>query len=238
MSQLDDALPKGQEIWRVGRKPDPWKWVDWQWATDGRFSGRWDDAQGQFRTLHAATTLLGCLLEVLAHLRPNRGVGGEVEAVSAVGNDEDQFPTRRAGEIDPTWLEVRCAASGTLWGRFCAVTTSTSLASLRTPFLAQALDLGLDDLDAAALKAPTTRPLTQAIATHIHQMQDFDGVRFASRHGDDLEMWAIFERPTEGRDVPSPPQVTEQTVVRLDRNDPALVKALRMFHLRWGPDTK
>jgi len=37
----DDAT--GRVVWRVGYTPEPWAWTPWQYATDGRFTGRWDD---------------------------------------------------------------------------------------------------------------------------------------------------------------------------------------------------
>ncbi|GAB2460329.1 hypothetical protein GCM10027062_44930 [Nocardioides hungaricus] len=49
---LTIAEPVGLEVWRVGRRLDPWEWVGWEWATDGRFGGRWDDRDGSFRTPH------------------------------------------------------------------------------------------------------------------------------------------------------------------------------------------
>ena len=39
------------EVWRVGFLPEPWERPSWQYATDGRFPGRWDDADGNFRTI-------------------------------------------------------------------------------------------------------------------------------------------------------------------------------------------
>ena len=29
--------------YRVGYPPTPWEWTPWVCATDGRFTGRWDD---------------------------------------------------------------------------------------------------------------------------------------------------------------------------------------------------
>ena len=42
------------EVWRVGFQPEPGAWPSWQYATDGRFPGRWDDADGNFRTITPA----------------------------------------------------------------------------------------------------------------------------------------------------------------------------------------
>jgi hypothetical protein len=37
-------------VWRVGYRHEPWAWPSWQYATNGRYPGRWDDADGNFRT--------------------------------------------------------------------------------------------------------------------------------------------------------------------------------------------
>lgn len=78
MPELTVAEPAGLEVWRVGYKPDPWAWVGWEWATDGRFGGRWDDSEGVFRTIYAGSALLACLLELLADFRsdPLDALGG------------------------------------------------------------------------------------------------------------------------------------------------------------------
>ena len=46
-------------VWRVGYRPDPWTWTPWQYAANGRFNGRWDDPDGNYRTLYTGKTLLG-----------------------------------------------------------------------------------------------------------------------------------------------------------------------------------
>ncbi|MFV1990439.1 MAG: RES domain-containing protein, partial [Acidimicrobiales bacterium] len=55
-------------VWRVGFD-DAWAWTPWEYATDGRFSGRWDDVDGVYRVLYAGSSLLACLVEVLAVFR-------------------------------------------------------------------------------------------------------------------------------------------------------------------------
>jgi len=42
----------------------------WEWATR-RFHGRRDDRDSNFRTANAGSTLLACLLELLAYFRPD-----------------------------------------------------------------------------------------------------------------------------------------------------------------------
>lgn len=184
-----------EQVWRVGFTPDPWAWPGWEWAgTNGRFNGRWDDSQGNFRTIYAGSTLLACLLEVLAGFRPDPMLSLELDAIVEDDDDAAGHPTVRGGEVSYSWLEPRSAASATLKGRFCAVTAAESIAALRPRFVALAHLLSLHDFDAAALKDGRPRALTQTVATYLHATTELDGVTFASRHGDDLALWAVFER--------------------------------------------
>lgn len=200
-------------VWRVGFTPEPWAWSGWEWAgADGRFHGRWDDRQGNFRTVYAGSTLLACLLEVLAGFRPDPALALEFDDIEEDDEDAALHPTARAGEIAHSWLEPRSAASATLAGRFCAVATAESIAALRHQFVALVHLLQLHDFDASALKDGRSRTLTQSVATHLHATTRLDGVTFASRHGDDLALWAIFERA----------------------EDPVLREALTMLGLSWS----
>jgi hypothetical protein len=74
-SQLATAASDG-EVWRVGYRPEPWAWPSWQYATNGRFPGRSDDADGNFRTIYAGAHLLSCLLDVQACFRADPRPGG------------------------------------------------------------------------------------------------------------------------------------------------------------------
>jgi|TARA_Y100000815_G_scaffold266845_2_gene285546 hypothetical protein len=189
------VVDAAETVWRVGFKPEPWAWSGWEWAgADGRFHGRWDDRQGNFRTIYAGSTLLACLLEVLAGFRPDPTLALELDDIEEDDEDAAMHPTGRAGEISYSWLEPRSAASATLTGRFCAVTAAESIAALRPQFVALAHLLNLHDFDAAALKDGRPRALTQSVATYLHATTELDGVTFASRHGDDLPLWAVFER--------------------------------------------
>lgn len=155
-------------VWRIGYRPDPWAWVGWEWATDGRFHGRWDDRDGNFRTVYAGSTLLACLLELLADFRPDPQVLQVLDDIDEDPDDATLHPTVRGGELDPRWLEPRAAGTGLLTGQFCAVTTSETLATLHPHFVGLVLSLGLKDFDAAALKDARARRLTQAVATHLY----------------------------------------------------------------------
>jgi hypothetical protein len=232
-AQLPAAEAAGR-VWRVGFRPEPWAWSGWEWATDGRFPGRWDDLHGNFRTIYAGSSLLACLLEVLAHFRKDARLSMELDEI--VEDDEDKIlhPTIAPGQVPREWLEVRAAASAELSGRYCAVTAAGSVAALYPHFIGLALSLGLADFDTAALKDARPRRLTQAVAAWLYEMTDFDGVTFASRHGDDLRLWAIFERPG---DPPITPKIHDAVGEEsLQHDSPEVSKAFHLLGLQWAND--
>lgn len=225
------VVDANETVWRVGFKPEPWAWSGWEWAgSDGRFDGRWDDSQGNFRTVYAGSTLLACLIEVLAGFRPDPTLAVGMDNI--VEDDEDAAirPTVLAGEISYSWLEPRSAASASITGRFCAVTAAESIAALRDQFVALAHLLGLHDFDAAALKDARARALTQSVATHLHAATDLDGVTFASRHGDDLALWAVFERAGDPSISHTLDAIEHHS---LSPENPDLQMALDMLGLAW-----
>ncbi|MEQ7736349.1 RES domain-containing protein, partial [Escherichia coli] len=88
MEQKDLAVVAAAgTVWRIGFFPEPWAWSGWEWATNGRFPGRWDDLHGNFRTVYAGSSLKACLLEVLAGFRRDARLAAELEDI--VENDED-----------------------------------------------------------------------------------------------------------------------------------------------------
>lgn len=178
-------------VWRIGFRPEPWAWSGWEWATEGRFPGRWDDLHGNFRTVYAGSSLL----EVLAGFRRDARLAAELDEI--VEDDEDRIlhPTVAPAKVPREWLDARAVASADLAGVYCAATDSRSVAVLYPHFVGLSLRLGLADFDAAALKDARPRQLTQAVAAWLYETTDADGVTFASRHGDDLRLWAVFERP-------------------------------------------
>lgn len=198
-AQLAAAEADGR-VWHVGFRPEPWAWSGWEWATAGSPDGG---------TTCTATSVLAtpdppswpACWKVLAHFRKDARLGMELDEIV---EDEDKVlhPTIAPGQVPLEWLEVRIAASAELSGRYCAVTSSGSLAALYPHFIGQALNLGLADFDTAALKDARPRRLTQAVASWLYEMTDFDGVTFGSRHGDDLQLWAIFESPATHRSRP------------------------------------
>lgn len=217
-------------VWRVGYRPNPWAWPDWKWASGGRFPGRWDDREGTFRTIYVAESLLACLLEVLAVFRPDTTMAAEMATIETSEDDEQLHPTSPAGVLGLEWVDSRIAGIGQLHGTYCAVTATESVAALRPTFLDLAHELGRADFDVACLKDGGTRRLTQSVATFVYETTRWDGVQFASRHGDDLTMWAVFERAD---DPPVSPCVHDPQIVALSARSPEMVEAFRIHGLRW-----
>lgn len=222
-----------RRVWRVGFPPDPWAWSGWEWATDGRFPGRWDDLHGNFRTVYAGSSLRACLLEVLAAFRRDARLAAELDEI--VEDDEDGVlhPTVAPGQVPREWLDARTAASADLAGAYCAVTDSRSVAVLYPHFIGLALRLGLADFDAAALKDARPRQLTQAVAAWLYETTDADGVEFSSRHGDDLRLWAVFEQPG---DPSVSPRLRRTRIEALHHDSDSISGAFQLLGLTWTSD--
>lgn len=107
---------------------------------------------------------------------------------------------------------------------------------MRQQFLALAtVHLDLPDFDAAALRTARPRELTQRVASWLWEQAvdghgPVDGVRFFSRHGDEHELWAVFERDDDG---PVSRRITDPAPVNLHSHRD-LAEALRIHGLRWA----
>lgn len=231
--QLEFVEPAQLIVYRVGFLPNPWAWSDWSWSVDGRFDGRWDDPAGNFRTVYAGSTLLGCLLEVLACFRPDPVLAAELGDIDEDDQDAETHPTATAGTVPHGWADKRRVGVAELTGRFCGVTSAATIAALRPHFISAALSRGLQDFDAAALKDGRPRALTQAVARHLHDNSDVDGVTFASRLGDEVTLWAIFERA--GDPIVSS-TLADAEYHRLASDHPDLERALDLLGLTWADE--
>jgi hypothetical protein len=226
-------------VYRVGYRPDPWNWTPWEYAgTDGRFHGRWDDPHGTWRTLYAGFSPLACYLEVLAAFRADPVVAEELDAIvdNADGGEDARHPTTVAGSVPRSWCAPRLFASGWLTGTFVVPGHPESLPTLRARFLNEAKAFGLADLDAAAIRDSRPRALTQAISAWIYTLSVGDGaplggIEFASRHGDNLTLWALYERDTASN---APPQISPISVDPVHGENPDLKQAMRLHRLTWS----
>lgn len=186
--------------------------------------------------MYAGSTLLGCLLEVLAPLRPDPVVAAALEDVVEEDADATDHPTATAGTLSPEWLARRRASRAELSGTYCCVTQAESVATLREHFVVLAtVQLDLPDFDAAALRAARPRELTQRVSSWLWEQsldddRPIDGVRFQPRHGDEHDLWAVFERD---EDAAVSRRITDPEPVDLTEH-PALVEAMRLHNLHWA----
>jgi hypothetical protein len=224
-------------VWRVGYGPEPWDWTGWVHASHGHFDGRWDALDGAYRTIYAGSTLFTCLVEVLARFRVDPVMALQMNDIVEDESDRALHATAPAGVVDPAWFSVRRAGQATLHGKYCDVTHSSTISTLRPAFIRDALELGLDDFDASALQNSRPRELTQKVGRAIYRMSDpegnpsFDGVHFRSRHGNELELWAVFERADDGSHSS---RLEHIEVEYLDIHSTAVQSALALHSLRLG----
>ncbi|WEK61246.1 MAG: RES domain-containing protein [Candidatus Microbacterium colombiense] len=230
--QLVDAA--GATVWRVGRAPDPWAWIDRHYAG----KARWDDPEVTFRTTYAADSLFGAFVELLVYSRPDlNGDGSDMLA----GIDEDpedaaEFPVPAAGSIERHWVNGRMIGVASLGGAYVDVRAAATVAALRPQHLKFALSLGFDDFDAAALKRAHPRALTHRLTVDFYAMTNddgtptVDGVHFGSRHGDDIALWAICERPG---DNPSSMHLGNVGTRLVREDDDELLRAMDLHGLTW-----
>ncbi len=227
MTPQPRAVAPAGVVHRLGRRPDPWAWPDWAFATDdATFGSRYDDPLGAYRVLYASTQRLGVFLETLARFRPDPAV---VAALAEIAPDpgEPSDATLPAGTVPRRWLADRAVGRGRLMGSYCEIAHSDSLAWLRTAMAARLVHYGLADLDAASVRLSVPRRFTQEIGRRIYELADergerrFAGLRYLSRLGDEIENWAIFE----------PAEILDQGTEALEEGDPDFAEALERLGL-------
>jgi RES domain len=197
---IEAARPTGR-LHRVARRPDAWAWPDWAYAgTDGTFGNRYDDPRGEYRVLYASSGRLAAFVEVLARFRPEPAVVRELDRIELEPDERDDGP--QPGQLPRSWPAGRVVGSALADGPYAAVGAARSLAYLRDRLGDRALHHGVDELDAAAIRAHVPRGFTQEVSRLVFECTDaggepqFDGIAYRSRLGDELENWAIYEPPS------------------------------------------
>lgn len=212
-------------LWRVARtgKGFTYAEVDLDDAREGRGVNRFDVAGSG--VLYASTDIEGCYREVLARMRPARGM---------VDLDEDNSNAfMAAGQLPASWRENRrrfaLAVDSDL--PFVDVEQQVTWNAIEaTPGALPPFDPKKDDghLDIGDIRGGDRR-LTQRIARWAYDEESIDGkpryagIRYMSRTGN-FECWAIFQRPAV--------QVVEvRPAGEIDINDPDLSRVCRAFEL-------
>lgn len=148
--------PPEAPLWRVGRGDRPWSYPDWQYATHGRFPGRWDDPDGQYRVVYGASTRVGALVEALQEFRPKAdfaSVLGRLGAPDAV----------EPGIVPVSWLGPRSIAAAVVKGAFAHVQHHDWIGYLHERLLPHLLTWGIHELDGAILRSTETRGVTRRL---------------------------------------------------------------------------
>jgi hypothetical protein len=182
---LETRKPAG-ELFRLGRKPDPWQPPDWSRANpDGTFGNRFDDPQGRYRVLYASTQRVCCFVETLARFRPSLTLLAEL---AQIDGEDDFFPM---GKVPRDWCDRRLLGVASADVEHADIYASGWIALLRTKLADECLRLGLVDLDAGVLQVAPRR-ITQLASRQAFE-RTYPGIYYRSRYGHDFDNWAIFE---------------------------------------------
>ena len=205
-------------IYRLGRSPAPWAAPDWAWAgRDGTFNNRFDDPLAYYRVLYASSQRLGCFLETLARFRLDLKLVAELGEIQG---EDDHIPL---GEVPVEWIENRMMGIASADGEYADICSSDWISRLRVLLVVDLLRFGIEDLDASILQKTAPRILTQSVS-RIAFNDGLAGIRYLSRHGHDIENWALFE--------PFQINVKEHQTIR--RDDPDLQRALQLHTLKFS----
>jgi hypothetical protein len=173
--------------------------------------------------LYSSSQRLGTFLEVLAQFRPHPAVVEGRQAIASTVDDELAGP----GELDQSWLEKRRIAVGEMTGLFAAVGRSEWLAYLRDRVSIPEEHRGIYEVDAAGIRLELPPGITRRISRLVAEvtvegLRVFQGIYYLSRHGDEIENWALFE----------PAEVRNKEVDEIGATDSDLLAVLERFNIR------
>ena len=154
-------------------------------------------------------------METLARFRPDPTLYAELQQIEG---EDDFYPL---GQVPSEWLKKRVMGSATAEGMYADVCSSEWISRLRVTLATRLGEFGVRDLDASALQQTAPRRLTQLVSRIVFKAR-FEGIYYRSKYGHDLENWAIFE----------PFAIKARSVSTVRHDDPDLLKALRLHHLK------
>jgi hypothetical protein len=194
-----------ERLWRVHRGADPLYVRRPRASTrsDPGAGNRFDSPDGSYGVLYFGSSLIGCLGEVLARLRPKPALA------ALVADDWAEMGVMGPGQVPRDWRERRSAAQVSLPDSlpFVDVDASATHQLLRTELALGLSSLGYQDLDISTVRGPDRR-LTQMISQWAYMagleddMPRYAGLRYKSRVDDAWECWAIFdEAPIQAEEI-------------------------------------
>jgi hypothetical protein len=182
-----EARQASGPVYRLGRRPNAWQAPEWFLAhADGTFGNRFDDPEGYYRVLYASSQRLACFVETLARFRPDLSLLAELDTIDG----EDDFVP--LGTVPRSWLAVRTMGSAAIEGIYADIYAAGWVSHLRRSLAAEALKLGLKDIDLSTLEMAEPRRVTQLASRQVYR-SSFAGVFYRSRYGQSLENWALFK---------------------------------------------
>ena len=162
-------------LFRIGRKSDPWSPPDCSRAQpDGTFGNRFDDPQGNYRVLYAASQRVACFVETLARFRPDLTLIAELQEIAG---EDDYIPI---GAVPSDWCERRSMGEAAVAGAYADIYSAGWVAHLRQVLAADCIVLGLEDLEGAVLQQGNQRRLTQLASLKVNDA-GLDGIYYRSR---------------------------------------------------------
>lgn len=232
LGHVNITKPENILVKRVGYKDSVWNFPEVKKEGALNFGTRWEDPEGNWRTLYLAGNTVAAFVEVLATFTPDHLLLESLDEIEEDPEDKLEYPTQAAGCIDTSWGDNREIGEGELKGKFFYPTGSASMGELRRKFLRTAMNFGFIAFDTAALRINIPRDLTQQIGAAVYKAKTFeeeffDGIEFQSRFGDDFTLWAIFERqPFDLEDL-----VKNRTVNDVKSHEEALAMAKELLNL-------
>ena len=189
--------PPSSGVYRVGRNDRPaFSFPDWEDSGSHRFDdplrGPVFDESTNYNVIYCSSSLEGSYVETMQGLRVGLATVAGTELFEPLRSVTD-------GRVTKRWQSRRSWARGQTFttGLFVDVSSAETISVLRSEssVAAQALQLGLHDIDVSALTGPH-RSFTQFVSRYMFELlPDCAGIRYVSRFGTDrdYECWALFE---------------------------------------------
>jgi hypothetical protein len=129
------------------------------------------------------------------------------------------------GKVPIEWLDNRLLGSSRLAGDFADICGSEWISRLRPMLASLCIELNIVEFDASVLQQSASRQITQQVSRIVYEDESYAGLRYLSKHGHDIENWALLERPE-----PFQIQIVSSESIRAD--DPDLLQSLRILNLQ------
>ena len=140
-----------------------------------------------------------------------------MQSLREIQGDDDFWPLC---VVPREWCDGRLLGAASATGKYADVYASNWVAFLRKELAGEVVRLGLTEIDAGILQRDTPRRLTQLASAKAYE-RGFAGIYYRSRHGHDLENWALFE----------PFLIDSLRSEGISIDDPNLLQALTMLGL-------